>query len=172
MAYVNITKGWPNIYAVDLAVPVHVDHTDIVEGMCIYEDGGKWKKGCPNGRIPFITGPEQFPTALDVARIQSSTFDNLGFTSPTASNGVVEMGRGNMGGISLTNAIEFQTDQFVSLVGGEVVYSITTTANAGKFLAVSNSATTQPCGYVRTVGVDENGRSLATIIAQPSLVLP
>lgn len=171
MAYINITKGWPNLYAVDLAVPVHADHTDIVEGMVLYEDSGKWKKGCAKGRIPFITGPEQFPNALDVKRIQSSTFDNLGFSSPTASNGVVEMGRGNMGGISLTNAIEFQTDQFVSLVGGEVVYSPTTTANAGKLVQATTSDH-QILGYCRSVGVDENGRTVATVIAQPTLALP
>lgn len=167
MSFINITKGWPNVYAVDLALPVHASHTDIVEGMCIHDDGSTWKKGCPKGKLPSITGPEQFPTALDVARIVSSTFDNLGFTSPTASNGVGEMGRKNMGGISLTNALEFQTNQFTSLVGGEVVYGATN----GKFEQATTGAH-QIAGYCRVVGTDADGRTVATIVANPVLALP
>ena len=85
---INFTKGWPNMYAVDLAVPC--TDADIVEGMGISVSAGKWIKGIPKGQVGYVTGPQQFPTALDVKRVQSTTFGNGAYGSNSA--GVGEMG--------------------------------------------------------------------------------
>jgi hypothetical protein len=173
----NITKGWPNMHAVDLAVPVHASHTDIVEGMGISLSSGTWIKGVPKGQLGYITGPEQFPQALDVKRVRSTTFGNGDYG--TASAGVGEMGRGNMGGIALSNALEFQTDQYSGLTGGEVVYCPTT----GLFTQATDAANHQVAGQCRAVQSDlaagntgaanwQGGTTVAVILSLPSLLLP
>lgn len=172
---INIVKGWPNMYAVDLAVPVNAGHTDILEGMGISVSGNTWIKGVPKGQVGYVTGPEQFPTALDVRRVTTSTFGNGDYPA-----GVGEMGRGEMGGIALTNAIEFQTDQYSGLTGGEVVYVPST----GLFTQATDAGNHQIAGQCRYVGSDlvsgnnpsvanwQGGVTVADILALPQLLLP
>lgn len=161
MAFVDIEKGWPNVYAVDLAIPVaQAEKATLVEGMVIHNDGGVWKKGCPAGFMPYVTGPQQYPSALDVERNVDSTF--AGFPG-----GYGEMGAGNMGGVSLANAIVFVTDQFDGLVGGEVVYS---DEADGQLKEAADGE--QICGWCREVKTDEYGRSLAVIEASVVLQAP
>jgi phage tail protein X len=172
---INFTKGWPNMYAVDLAVPC--TDTDILEGMGISLSSGKWIKGVPKGQVGYVTGPEQFPTALDVKRVQSTTFGNGDYG--TASAGVGEMGRGEMGGIALSNPLEFQTDQYSALTGGEVVY----VPNTGLFTQATDAANHQVAGQCRAVMSDlaagntglanwQGGTTVAVILSLPSLLLP
>jgi hypothetical protein len=151
--HIHFTKGMPSMQAVDLAIPA--TDADILEGMCIYEDpvSGGWKKGCPRGRLPYVTGSEQFPSALDVAR---RTFAG-------GYNGQ-EMGRGNMGGVSLTNAVEFDTTEYVGAIAGKYVFGDTD----GKFKAATSLATQQIAGYCRSVFTDSDGDSVARIVAIPS----
>lgn len=177
MPYLNVTKGWPNMHAVDLAIPDGSGGT-IVEGMGISVSANTWIRGIPKGAIGYITGPEQSPTALDVARVQATTFDN---ESPyPAGNG--EMGRGNMGGICLSNPLEFQTDQYDSgVVAGMVVYCPTGT---GKFTQATDAANHQIAGSCRYIASNLNagnnpgatnfqgGLTIAEIIALPALLLP
>jgi hypothetical protein len=169
MAYINITKGWPSITAVDLSLPVHADHTDIVTGMAIHNVGGYWKKGVAAGYIATITAPQQSPTSLDVYRRTTSTFANTVYP-----DGVGEMGAGKMGGITLATPMRFETDQYSALVGGEVVYSPTTTANAGKFIQCTDATTQQIVGQcVQVVAAQTNGLpAVADIIGMPALLLP
>lgn len=173
---INITKGWPNMYAVDLAIPV--GDTAIVEGMAIsVSSSNMWVRGVPRGRVGYVTGPQQFPTAFDVARVQQTTFSNEGYPA-----GVGEVGRQNMGGISLTNPIEFQTDQYSGSIAGQVVYSPDTGADAGKFVQAT-ATTHQILGWCRSVQSDltggnstipnwQGGITVATIVAAPVLLLP
>ena len=56
--HVDFAKAQPSMYAVDLALPVGDE--DIVEGMGIHVgDDGLWYRGCPAGKIGFITGQGQ-----------------------------------------------------------------------------------------------------------------
>lgn len=161
MAFIDIIKGWPNVYAVDLALPVaDAQKATLVEGMVIHNDGGVWKMGCPKGKLPYITGPEQSPTALDVARSVSSTFEGF-------PGGSAEMGRAKMGGIALSNALVFQTDQFDGLTGGEIVFADTADGQLKEVAAGE-----QIVGVCREVTTDEYGRSLATIEASVVLQSP
>jgi hypothetical protein len=167
MAYLNVVKGWPNVYAVDLSLVVGTPAAaTIVEGMCISNVSDAWQAGCAKGKVPFITGPEQSPTALDVARTKSTTFAN-----GTYPSGIGEMGRQYMGGISLTNAIVFETDQYTALTSGQVAYSPATTASAGKFTQATNAAH-QICGVCDRLYTDDNGNALVRIIAMPVLQIP
>jgi hypothetical protein len=174
---INITKGWPNMYAVDLAVPVNGSHTDILEGMAISLSSNTWIKGVPKGQMGFITGPEQFPTALDVKRVQNTTFGNGDYGSAAA--GVGEMGRGHMGGIALSNPLEFQTDQYSGVTAGAVVWGDTD----GLFKVCDNATTKQILGQCRIVQSDliggnstvtnwQGGTTVATIYSLPTLLLP
>ena len=172
----NIVKGWPNMYAVDLAVPVATAHVaTLLEGMGMSISSGEWIKGIPKGQVGYITGPEQFPTALDVYRVTTSTFGNGDYPA-----GAAEMGGGELGGICLTNAIEFQTDQYNALTGGEVVYCPTT----GLFNQATDAANHQICGQCRYVASElvsgnntsvanwQGGTTVADILALPLLLLP
>ena len=173
----NISKGWPNMYAVDYAAPVASAHVaSLLEGMGMSLSSNEWIKGIPKGQVGFITGPEQFPTALDVYRRTTSTFSNADYPA-----GVGEMGRGELGGIALTNALEFQTDQYNAITGGEVVYCPST----GLFNQCTDASTQQICGQCRAVGSDlapgnrpaatasfQVGTTVATIYALPLLLLP
>lgn len=144
--HIDFTKGWPSMYVVDLAIPA--GDSTITEGMCIYEDtNGTWQKGCPRGKLPYVTGPEQFPTALDVARTQNTT--------------VGEMGRQNMGGISLTNQVEFDTTAFKGNPVGKYVFGDTD----GLFAEVTDLGSQQIAGYCRSVFNDPDGDSVAKIVA-------
>lgn len=169
MAYMNVTKGWPSITAIDLSLPVHADHTDIVTGMAIHNVGGYWKKGVAKGYVACVTAPAQSPTALDVYRRTSSTFANMAYP-----DGVGEMGGGKMGGISLATPLRFETDQYSGLTGGEVVYSPNTTGNAGKFIQCTDATTQQIVGQcVAVVAAQANGLpAVADIIGMPALLLP
>lgn len=173
---INFTKGWPNMYAVDLAIPVNSGHVaTLLEGMGISISSNTWIKGVPKGQVGYVTGPEQFPTALDVYRQTTSTFGNGPYPA-----GVGEMGRKEMGGICLTNAVEFQTDQYSGLTGGEVVY----VPNTGLFTQATDAANHQIAGQCRYVASDlvsgnnytvanwQGGTTLATILALPQLLLP
>lgn len=142
--HINFTKGWPSMYVVDLAIPA--GDSTIVEGMCIYEDDdGEWQKGCPKGRLPYVTGSQQAPDELDVNR------------------GSGEMGRQNMGGISLTNQVEFETTEFEGNPAGKYVYG----DSDGKFKEVTNLATQQIAGFCRKVYTDIDGDAVALIVACP-----
>jgi hypothetical protein len=74
-----------------------------------------------------------------------------------------EMGRENMGGVCLTNQVEFETTEFVGNPAGKYVFGNTD----GKFEAIGNLATQQIAGFCRAVGNDIDGDSVATIIACP-----
>lgn len=168
MSFVDITKGWPNMYAVDLAIPVADpdDHegVTIVEGMVMHVVDGEWVAGCPAGSLPYITGPQQYPTALDVARTTTSTPSGLGYPL-----GVGEMGPANMGGISLTNAIEFVTDMYTGDLTGLPVFSDPAT---GRLAAYTGAADEQVVGWCRDTMTDEYGRSLARVVAAVCLKAP
>ena len=170
---INITKGWPNMYAVDLAIPVAAAAlATLVEGMAISLTSGEWVKGVGKGKMGYVTLPGQFPTALDVARVQATAFSNGAYPL-----GVAEMGRKNMGGIALSNALEFQTDQYSTLAAGELTYS-----PAGTFIKATTTDH-QILGWCRTVQSDliagnssatnwQGGTTVATIVALPMLILP
>lgn len=146
--HIDFTKGWPSMYVVDLAIPA--GDSTITEGMCIYEDdNGVWQKGCPRGRLPYVTGPEQFPQAADVERTQNT---NVG-----------EMGRQNMGGVSLTNQVEFDTTAFKGNPKGKYVHGDTD----GNFAEVTDLSVHQIAGFCRDVFTDPEGDSVARIVACP-----
>jgi len=142
--HINFTKGYPSMYAVDLAIPV--EDTDITEGMCIHEnDAGAWEKGCPRGKMPYVTGHEQFPTALDVGR------------------GDGEMGRENLGGVCLINAVEFETTAFTGNPAGKYVYG----GADGLFAAIGDLASQQIAAYCRSTYNDIDSDSVALLIGCP-----
>lgn len=166
MSTVEIRKGWPSIYAYDLALPVNSDQSSsIVEGMVLYEDdNGEWKYGCPKGRIPYVTAPEQFPTAKDVARVQDSTFPG----ALDGSTGVGQLGRKKMGAVSLTNAIEFHTTEYSGTVANKVVWA---DPADGAIKEITDSSAQQAIGYCRGTATDEaTGETVAIIVASVALV--
>ena len=161
MAFIDIEKGWPNVYAVDLALPVaSAQKTTLLEGMVIHNDAGEWKRGCPKGKMPYITGPEQSPTALDVARTTSSTFEGF-------PGGYGEQGPAKMGGISLANALVFVTDQYNGAITGKMVF-----ADTADGLLKEVTAGEQIAGWCRELKTDEYGRTVAVIEACPVLQVP
>ena len=103
--HVDFSKGYPSMYAVDHAAPVKsTEQLLIVEGMGIHlNDDGEWVRGCPAGKLPFITGQAQFPLALDVARNTN------------------EMGGGKMGGVALSQGLAFDTTEFTGDPSGRYV---------------------------------------------------
>ncbi len=141
--HIDFTKGEPSMYAVDLAIPVEDD--TILEGMCISENPatGKWVKGCAFGRLPYVTKPGQFPNAPDVKRVGG------------------QIGAGNMGGIALTNSLEFATTAFSGSVAGKFVFGDTD----GNFKPFTNAATQTACGFCRKVMTDPDGDSVAIIVS-------
>ena len=91
--HIDFTKGYPSVYAVDHSAAVSDEN--IVEGMGIHlNDSGQWVRGCPAGKLPFVTGQAQSPTALDVARNSN------------------EMGGGLMGGVALSQGLGFDTTEY------------------------------------------------------------
>lgn len=162
MAYVDIEKGWPSMYSVDLAVPVAdpTEHYNITiqEGMVLHLVGGLWVAGCPAGYMPYLTTPQQYPAALDVDRRTTSTPSGLGWP-----DGVGEMGPGHMGAVALTNAIEFVTDMYIGpAVAGVPVYS---DVDDGLLHPYTGDADQQVVGWCRDVMTDEYGRALARVVA-------
>ena len=117
--HIDFTKGYPSMYAVDHAAPVKTTELALLfEGMGMHlNDDGEWVRGCPAGKLPFVTGQEQFPTALDVARN-----DN-------------EMGGGLMGGVALSQGLGFDTTE----VTGDPSGRYCSCNAAGKFVEAGES---------------------------------
>lgn len=91
--HIDFYKGYPSMYAVDHQAVV--GDSDLREGMGMHlDDDGEWQLGCPLGTLPFVTGHEQFPTALDVSRNSK------------------QMGRKKLNGVALTQGVGFDTTEY------------------------------------------------------------
>ena len=142
--HIDFSKSQPSMYAVDLAIPSGDE--DIVEGMGIHVgDDLQWYRGCPAGKLPFVTGQGQAPTELDVDR---ETY---------------QMGAGNMGAIALSQGLQFDTTEFVAGCAKRYVSCLSTGANAGKFKEASEDE--QIVGWCLSTFSDPDGDSVARIVA-------
>ena len=142
--HIDFTKGYPSVYAVDHSAAVSDEN--IVEGMGIHlNDSGQWVRGCPAGKLPFVTGQAQSPTALDVARNSN------------------EMGGGLMGGVALSQGLGFDTTEFVGSPIGRYCSCPATGANAGKFAEAGEDE--QIVCWCQTVFADAYSDSVARMVA-------
>jgi len=142
--HIDFSKAQPSMYAVDLAIPV--GDTNIVEGMGIHVgDDGLWYRGCPAGKLPWVTGQGQSPTAFDVARNSN------------------EMGAGNMGGMAMSQGLQFDTSEFVAGCAKRYVSCPATGGSAGKFKEASEDE--QIVGWCLATFTDPDGDAVARIIA-------
>lgn len=142
--YIDFTKGYPSMYAVDHSAEI-ANGVTIPGGSAIHlDENGQWQLGHAAGRLPYVTGHDQASGQLDSAR------------------GAGQMAGGGMGGVSLTNTVQFMTTQFTggSGLAGKYVIGDTST---GKFREANENE--QISGWCMRVLTNEYGDSVAEIVA-------